>query len=56
MSTTRMSRGRADYINYGAAIPAAGTSLEPALALLEYFIASSAQARWQAACPEPAGD
>jgi hypothetical protein len=47
---------RIDYINYDAAIPAASTSIEPALALLKYFTANSAQARWQAAGLELAGE
>ena len=44
------------YINYDAAIPAASTAVEPALALLKYFTAPSARARWQAAGLELAGD
>jgi hypothetical protein len=54
----RMSRRRADCRNYDAAIPAAtaSTSVEPALALLKYFTAPSAQARWQATGLELAGE
>jgi ABC-type molybdate transport system substrate-binding protein len=37
------------YINYDAAIPAASSAVEPALALLKYFTSKSAQPRWQAA-------
>jgi ABC-type molybdate transport system substrate-binding protein len=44
------------YINYDAAIPASSSAVEPALALLKYFTAPSAQTRWQAAGLELAGD
>jgi ABC-type molybdate transport system substrate-binding protein len=44
------------YINYDAAIPVASSAVEPALALLKYFTAKSAQARWQAAGLELAGE
>jgi molybdate transport system substrate-binding protein len=44
------------YINYDAAIPAASSAVEPALALLKYFTAPSAHARWQAAGLDLAGD
>jgi ABC-type molybdate transport system substrate-binding protein len=44
------------YINYDAAIPAAGSAVEPALALLKYFTSPSARQRWQAAGLELAGD
>jgi molybdate transport system substrate-binding protein len=44
------------YINYDAAIPASSTAVEGALALLKYFTAPSALARWQAAGLELAGD
>jgi len=44
------------YINYDAAIPTSSTAVEGALALLKYFTAPSALARWRAAGLELAGD
>ncbi|HEY4403939.1 MAG TPA: substrate-binding domain-containing protein [Xanthobacteraceae bacterium] len=44
------------YINYDAAIPAATSAVEPALALLKYFTAKSALPRWQGAGLELAGE
>jgi molybdate transport system substrate-binding protein len=44
------------YINYDAAIPAASSAVEPALALLKYFTAKAALPRWQAAGLELAGE
>jgi hypothetical protein len=39
-----------------AAVPAASSAVESALALLNYFISASARPRWQVAGLELAGD
>jgi hypothetical protein len=44
------------WVNYDAAIPASSSAVEGARALLKYFTAPAAPARWQAAGLELAGD